>query len=888
MQFAPGTRIGQYEIAGTLGAGGMGVVYRARDTRLGRDVAFKILPESFASDPDRVMRFEREARTLASLNHPHIAIIHGLEEALSAGRPVRALVMELVEGEDLDARLSRGPVPLAEALPMARQIALALESAHEAGVIHRDLKPANIKVKDDGTVKVLDFGLAKAMGSPSPGSTDPGRQHVEPDLSPTMTSPAMTALGMILGTAAYMSPEQAKGKSVDRRADVWAFGVVVYELLTGKGLFGRDDVSETLAAVLTHEPDLAKLPAATPAPIRRMLARCLAKDPRQRLDSMMSARLEIDEADAMMRAPAAVTPAPTPAAASWIPRAAAIAAAMFALGWVTSLAWPGRNAAAHSSRLVAQIAAPPDLISAFHDGFAISPDGETLAFVGRDASGQRQIWIRRFDGNTAQPVRGTNGATYPMWSPDGNHLAFFVDYKIWRVPVSGGPPQSICDARGTFPVGSWGGNDELLFSVNRGAATRVLRVAASGGTPVALEHLGVAARPTWLADGRHLLYVAMSPDSFTLRFGSADGGETRLIESLPPDDWGYGYVPTPTGQLLLNRNNALTTQEIDASTGNLTGTPTPIGGIAGTPKGWFAVSARAGRLVGLLKQSPSEMGDPGDPVSRLQWVNQRGESLGTLGDPGRYWTLNLDPDGRRATANPGGDLWLFDPSNRHVRLTSAAESFNGVWSPDGSEVVFFRGGQAYRQRVDLEHPAAPLDGAMALPTDWSADGNSLLLAQRPTASTPSMDILIYDLKAKRVTPWLATEFDEGAARMSTDGKWIAYASTASGRPEVYIKSSSGVGKAIQVSTTGGIFPLWRRDGRELYYLGLADEVMAAGITVASGTLNVGEPRRLFRIPLNDITMVGVGGYLPYAVTPDGGRFLLNVPDRVTPLVFMQR
>ena len=282
------------------------------------------------------------------------------------------------------------------------------------------------------------------------------------------------------------------------------------------------------------------------------------------------------------------------------------------------------------------------------------------------------------------------------------------------------------------------------------------------------------------------------------------------------------------------------------------------------------------------------MGDPGDPVSRLQWVNQRGESLGTLGDPGRYWTLNLDPDGRRATANPGSDLWLFDPSNRHVRLTSAAESFNGVWSPDGSEVVFFRGGQAYRQRVDLEQPAAPLDGAMALPTDWSADGNSLLLAQRPTASTPSMDILIYDLKAKRVTPWLATEFDEGAARMSTDGKWIAYASTASGRPEVYIKSSSGVGKAIPVSTTGGIFPLWRRDGRELYYLGLADEVMAAGITAASGTLNVGEPRRLFRIPLNDITMVGVGGYLPYAVTPDGGRFLLNVPDRVTPLVFMQR
>src|SRR5688572_11395390 len=411
MAHAPGTSIGPYQILAELGRGGMGEVYRARDTALDREVALKVLPESFASDPDRLMRFTREAKTLASLNHPNIAAIYGVE--------ARALVMELVDGEDLSQRISQGPLPIADALPIARQIAGALEAAHEAGIIHRDLKPANIKVREDGTVKVLDFGLAKAM-DPSDGrslsSAGPGAANQPSPLeSPTMTSPAATALGMILGTAAYMSPEQAKGKPVDRRTDVWAFGVVLYEMLTGQRLFGGEDVGDTLAAVLTREPELALLPAGTPIQIRQLLARCLTKDKRQRLDSMAAARLDIEEA---LRSPQArALPASASKARAWTV-AAGLTVAAFILGWFASTYSAGAapSGSARSS-IVAEIPAPPGVVTAFHDGFALSPDAGTLAFVARNASGVQQLWTRRLDTGTARPLPGTEGAIYPFWSP---------------------------------------------------------------------------------------------------------------------------------------------------------------------------------------------------------------------------------------------------------------------------------------------------------------------------------------------------------------------------------------------------------------------------------------------------------------------------------------
>ncbi len=491
MSLQPGSRIGPYEIADRIGEGGMGQVFRARDTKLDRDVALKILPEAFSSDADRVMRFTREAKALASLNHPNIAQIY------DAGREgTHAFIaMELVPGEDLSARIRRGAIPVAEALPLARQIADALAVAHDAGIVHRDLKPANIKVTDDEVVKVLDFGLAKGAASESSSTGNSGA---------TMTSPAMTAMGLILGTAAYMSPEQAKGKPVDRRADVWAFGVVLYEMLTGAFLFGKEDITDTLAAVLTYEPDLTKLPATTPAPIKRLLAHCLTKDKRQRLDSMTAARIEIDD----------VLHGKAPAVAASVPqsalKAASIAGFVVAglIGGVlgASFYYSSRAAApasgpASSSSLIARITAPREAISAFHDGFALSADGSTLAFAARNSTGLRLIWIRPLDADAARAIPGTDRGTHPFWSPDGKSVGFFADGKLRRVDIDGSRLQTICDASGSADSGSWNGRDEILWAVNRGEASRVFKVSANGGTATPFEALGRAtARSGWPMD----------------------------------------------------------------------------------------------------------------------------------------------------------------------------------------------------------------------------------------------------------------------------------------------------------------------------------------------------------------------------------------------------
>jgi predicted Ser/Thr protein kinase len=625
-----GQVLGPYQVLARLGEGGMGEVYRARDTALDRDVALKVLPESFASDPDRLMRFTREAKTLASLNHPNIAAIYGVE--------ARALVMELVEGEDLSHRISQGPIPIADALPIARQIAEALEAAHEAGIIHRDLKPANIKVREDGTVKVLDFGLAKAMDPSggrsfrSGGSTGSEAPASDTLNSPTMTSPAMTALGMILGTAAYMSPEQAKGRPVDRRADVWAFGVVLYEMLTGSRLFGREDVSETLAAVLTSEPDLALLPAGTPIQIRQLLSRCLTKDKRQRLDSMAAARLDIEEA---LRAPVhGATAVPANRAGFWA-IAAGLTLAAFVLGWFASAYRSGApRAAPKASSIAAEIPPPPGVVTAFHDGFALSPDGETLAFVARNANGVQQLWTRRLDTAAARPLPGTEGALYPFWSPTGAHIAFFAGTQLRRVPTGGGDAQRICNVFGRFPLGSWGPSDEILFASSLGGTkSRIFKVPAAGGTPTAIESLGVAYRPTWLADGRKFIYAGGSGDTWGVYLAGSDGGTPTLITRLPNGAWPFAYAAS--GYLLMNRNDVLTVQRLDADTGTLTGPIATVSGPAGTPKGWMTLSSTADRIVALVAQQGNSAGGAGQPMATMQWVTRQGAPDGTLADGGR-------------------------------------------------------------------------------------------------------------------------------------------------------------------------------------------------------------------------------------------------------------
>jgi hypothetical protein len=872
MGLTPDAHIGPYEIVAAIGIGGMGEVYRARDARLSRDVALKVLPASFATDPDRLARFEREMKTLASLNHPNIAHVY------DAGRDASVvfMTMELVEGEDLAARISHGAIPLAEALPIARQIADALAAAHEIGVIHRDLKPANIKVRPDGTVKVLDFGLAKAV-SPD------GESSAAAMNSPTLTARG-TEIGMIIGTAAYMAPEQARGKAVDRRADLWAFGVVLYEMLTGRRAFDGSEVSDVLASVLKDTPSLDALPAEVPPNIRRLLRRTLEKDRARRLDSMAAARLELDEPpDASASPPPAVAVKAAPRARLWAIAGAGVVAA-FALGWIgsrVSSPTPRADVGA-AARLVAQLAAPREAISAFHDGFALSPDGLSLVFAMRDTSGARQIWIRGLDATTPRPVPGTDNGAYPFWAPDGRSFAFFADGNLRRVGIDGGQLQTICAYAGAWPQGSWNAHDEILFAGARGKASRIMRVSSAGGTPVPIDGVGTGIGPTWLSDGRRFLFAG-GPDDATwaLRLASTDGKDSQVIAPLSLGTKAYAYGG---GLVFLNKNDTLAMQRFDESAGALTGAVVPIAGRAGTPKEWFAVSIAGQRVAGLVRQYPGESGDPGDPMARLIWVDRQGNVTGSLGDPGHYWTVRLAPDGTRAMANPGSDLWLLRPDGRHTRFTTGGESdqsFAPVWSRDGSEVAYVHENKLVRRRVDGQSAESILTGAHGYVTDWSPDGRWLLTTARPQSDGSSIDIFAHDLQANASHAWLSTALNEGQARFSPDGRWVAYVSDESGRQEVYIRSFEGSGPSAGVSMNGGSHPIWRHDGSELFFLDPNDDVMVASV---SAPRTPGKPQRLFRIPLNDITR---GNWAPYDVAPDGQHFLLNVTDRPTPLFFLQ-
>jgi serine/threonine protein kinase len=856
-----GQRIASYELIEKVGSGGMGDVYRARDRKLDRDIALKILPDGFASDPDRLARFTREAKTLASLNHPNIAQVYDAgQEGGSA-----FIAMEFVAGEDLAARISRGAMPWREVMPLARQIADALAAAHDAGIVHRDLKPANIRVRDDGTVKVLDFGLAK--GAPHDTSSNS-------DSAATRTSPAMTAMGLILGTAAYMSPEQARGRPVDRRADVWAFGVVVYEMLTAAFLFGRDDVTETLAAVLTHEPDLSKLPPDVPSSIRRMLTRCLTKDARARLDSMAVARIDIEESASVRE-----TPAVTAAPSRWIVPALAVGAAMFGLGWAASafLGSPGSGSPA-GNPIFSTIAAPEAAIAAFHNGFELSPDGEVLAFIARDQSGARQVWTRRLSSPEAQPVRGTDGATHPFWSPNGLEIGFFADGKLRRVPAAGGQALAIGDAPGLFPSGAWGPGNIILFSSLLDDRMVLRRIVASGGAAaVELKAAGEGAHPNWLPDGKRFIFCGGDANDWGLRIASIDGGPSQLIHPTRPGSWGFEYSG---GYVFLNRNDALTAQRLDPSTGTLIGPVVTIGGLAGDPNFWFAVSANGDRLVGLLR-SHGTTGSAGDPKSRLEWVSRDGAFLGILGRSGRYWTTRLSPDDDRVIVSQGADVLLMSANGGQIRLTAGRESWNGIWARDGSEAIMATGfSEAARRSPAVGAEPIPLKGLVGMAWDWSRDKTSVLVVK----GTSAADIYVYDTRLGTMTPWLETASNEGSPRFSPDDKWVSFVSDESRRSEVYVRSFAPGGHAVAVSQQGGAHPIWRRDGGELYFLGADGSIMAADITVRGSNIVPGPPHVVFRIPLNDI---GGEAFAPYDVSANGQRFLLNIPERPEPLFFLQ-
>jgi Tol biopolymer transport system component len=848
----------------------MGEVYRARATKHGRDVARTIIPDVFAGDAERLARFEREARTLAALNHPHIAHLHGVEDS----GQTRALVMELVEGEDLAQRITRGPIPIDEALAIARQIAQALEAAHEQGIVHRDLKPANIKVREDGTVKVLDFGLAKALEGAGGAVGAGGASGNELLNSPTITSPAMTMRGMILGTAAYMAPEQAKGKPVDKRADIWAFGCVLYEMITGRRAFAGDDVSDTLASVLRADVEWTGVPPS----LVRLLKKCLERDPRKRLHDIGDAWDLIDEAPA-------VGPVPVSRRHPWL---AWSVAAVFAIT-TAALAWRHFTGTTPEPDVVRfHLQPPPD--NQFDIYLAVSPDGRRLAFTARDEKDIVHLWVRDLATPDARKLPDTADAWSPFWSPDSRHLAFAVGQTLKRIDVSGGRAQTLAESPNAVGVGAWNADGVIVFG-SRGTGP-MRRVSAAGGEPVELTAADTSGSdiqsfPVFLPDGRHFLYFRQT--------GDADSRGLYLAAlDLPPDQQsrarivetslGNSYLSFTgaTARLLFMRGDTLLSQPFDLDQRQVSGEATPVAEGVGSSGsfGFFSASPtgvlayRTGMAVGVNS-------------AQLTWVDRQGVPVATIGEPAWYssapGSIAIAPDVSRAVATMGlvqqGDLWVVELSRGiSTRFTfHPSGDQSPVWSPDGTRIVFRSNrtgaGDLYVKDVNGTSEETQLSRAPEpeQPTDWSPDGRFVLFTR--TSPRTSFDVEVLSLAGQSVAPLIQTPFNETAARFSPDGHWIAYASNESGRYEVSLRPFSvtpdgkaTVGVTWQVSTNGGSTPRWRRDGQELYYRDPTGALMAVDVTVEGSAVKTSLPKQLFTLP----------PVANWDVAPDGRRFLIPV------------
>jgi serine/threonine protein kinase/Tol biopolymer transport system component len=866
-RLAPGSSVGPYRIERLLGVGGMGEVYRARDTTLDRDVAIKILPRHFTADPERLARFEREARLLATLNHPHIAAIYGVVDA----EGVRGLILEMVEGPTLADRLATGPLPLGEALRVAHQIAEALEAAHEKGVVHRDLKPANIKITPEGVVKVLDFGLAKAVGADAAG----------PDVHdlPAVTA-AGTRHGVILGTAAYMSPEQARGRPVDKRADIWAFGCVLYEMLTGGNAFDAGTASEAMAKILEREPDWDALPAHAPAAIRRLVQRCLKKDPSDRLHDIADARLEI--ADALSGPEPLERLVHPPSKASrwpWIVVATAAAAIVAAALLVSDVL-------TRPSTSTGLLEFPINLVDTAGLGVAVSPNGRQVAFATFTRGGP---WMRlhSLDTGVTRAMPGTDGAVGPFWSPDGSAIGFFADGKVKRIDVADGSTAVICDVNGQFG-GTWNADGVILFSTS----STLFRVSSAGGTPVPVEIVDDASPqpirtfPQFLPDGRHFIYHAAGRHGGEVRLASLDLRETRqLVES----DYPAAYAAP--SYLLFLRGTALVAQPFNPRTLALEGRTSVIAsdvapGMLLGPLGRLAqFSASATGVLAVMKTR-------GGIATQLRWFDRAGMGSSSIEQPTGVEYLNpaISPDGGRVAVNRmdpvtgNWDVWVVDLArNVSSRLTSdPAQDGDPVWSGDGKEIVFGsnRGGHfgLYRKAVDGSRPEellATIDDRVTslTPTDWSPDGRFVVFSLM-TATVPHNTTWVLSLAGdRRPFPVLPSGFESHGARFSPDGQWIAYTSRETGDYEVDVQRFMAEGDKKQVSRGGGSHPRWTSDGRELVYWALSGGVASVDLGVSGTSLRVGVPKTLISTPILNL----IDGRTHYDVTRDGRRFLLRQP-----------
>jgi serine/threonine protein kinase/Tol biopolymer transport system component len=877
-------RIGPYEIVAAIGAGGMGEVFRARDTKLNRDVAIKVLPAAFADDPERLARFTREAQTLASLNHPNIAAIYGIEEipavdGASAGS--RALVMELVDGEDLSAHIARGPIPIAEALPIARQIAEALEAAHEQGIVHRDLKPANVKVRADGTVKVLDFGLAKAMDPGAASSSNPNVSH-----SPTLTHQG-TSTGIIIGTAAYMSPEQAKGKMVDRRTDIWAFGVVLYEMLTGKRAFKGDDVSETLASVLKDTLSMDALPADTPPRLERLIARCLDRDLKTRLRDIGEARIEIARIEAGTPDPTATTTDASGAIASRQRERLAWSVAVVAtLACVAALAAFLRPRESPAAPQRIQFSVPTEAQTAYGSLNVpqISPDGRLLAFTGEATTGAAHvIWVRPMDALEARALAGTEGAERLFWSPDSRSIGYQVGNKILRIGAESGAPQSLCELP-DFRSAAWTRSGTILMTTAAAVAGRHLyRVPERGGAPVEVTlpgTEGLAGSYMWpvpLPGGRHFLYLGwnLTVKDRGLYVGSLDGGApVRLMQTES-----MALYADP-GFLLFSQAGTLLAQRFDAKALRLVGEPVRLADDVATEpltgRAAFSVSEN-GTLV--YRASGGASGQ-----SELSWFDRAGKVTGTVGEPNKYYKLRLSPDDRRV-ATVWGDLRamrlsVLDLGNGVSSPVTEEQStlLSPVWSPDGQDLAYEAGAdrQFVRQRIGSQTRERLFESkhTWKLLDDWSPDGHFLLFHLFIPASLFAAKV--GDSADARLL--LTAPVDVGAARFSPDGKWVAYQVTESGALQVWVASFPAFDQRRRISPAGGRQPLWSPNGQELFYLTPTGMLMRVSVDRnTKGAIEFKAPTELFQSPLSVATLVTD----QYAVSNDGQRFLFIRPRAST-------
>jgi Tol biopolymer transport system component len=862
MSLASGTRLGPYQILAKLGEGGMGEVYRATDSHLKRSVAIKVLPASMASDADRLARFQREAEVLAALNHPNIAAIYGLEKTPD----LTALVMELVEGDDLSTMIGRGPIALSDALPIAKQIADALEAAHEQGIIHRDLKPANIKVRADGTVKVLDFGLAKAMDPVSVSSSGLAN-------SPTMTSPAMTAMGMILGTAAYMSPEQAKGRAVDRRADIWAFGVVLSELLTGQQLFEAEDVSETLAAVLTRDVSQPSLPANIPPRLRALLRDCLVRDPKQRLRDIGEARRTLDQIIAGAPDDSATVPANAVAAGHRDRRPWLLVAgvALVVAAMTAAVVWSLQPVPALPPALEVDLSAPPGHVA--EQTSALSPDGLRFALTARDAAGQTQLWLRTLESGVMAPIAGTDEARHPFWSPDGTQIGFFAGGRLKAVTVASGRVRVICDALGGRQAGTWSAQDVIVFSVELGE--RLKRVSAGGNEmPVDLKTSGF--RPHFLPDGRHYLFHGGDLTEETTRGISVADLESDIVVPLAAgSDAKYA-----DGYLLFVRSSSLLAQPFDLVTRTLGGEPVVLAEVGAYPAATGPNYTVAGGLIATRRSVDTER--------RLVWYGRDGVRLGEIPEDGDWRNPSLSPDDSRVAAQrneregTGSDLWVLDVARGTTRAVSAEVGQEGppAWSLTGDRVIFVK--NQFSDAPTLV--AKPLDGGAAetLRTGFRGTFIGPMPDRRSVLSFSlvegNRDILITPVDGTSPPVAFArSTFNETQPALSPDGRWLAYVSDELGineQSDVYVQAFPGGGKKVQVSadTLGGQQPRWGRDGRELFYVAPDKRIIAVPVASAGDTLRLGQARPLFQTMIGSER--GLGTRASYDVTRDGKKFIV--------------